>query len=99
MGFSFTKNMFEGELNHIESYLTLESNGADIRFNYATWESAVYGIGSSKQLGPIRKQLFKSRLPKSNFQPLRKINFLGYFYNNYLKKYAMPFFGADKSVN
>ena len=83
---------FSGQLNHIESFLTMESNGAvrcsfffkyekfsllrftfkDIKLNYATWESAVYGLGSSDLLANLRKQLFKTRLPRSDYKPVRK---------------------------
>lgn len=41
-------------------------------FNYATWESAVFGFASSKHLGVIRRQIFKNPLPKPKYKlPVR----------------------------
>jgi hypothetical protein len=35
-----------------------------VNINFATWESAVYGFAFSNNLGKVRKELFKTRLPK-----------------------------------
>ena len=43
----------------------LESLCFKYSFNYATWQCAVHGFSSIKNLAMIRKQLFKTRLSKS----------------------------------
>lgn len=67
-------------------------------FNYTTWECAVYGFSSINSLIKTRKELFKSRLPKPEHQVPKRFNFLGYFYDQMVRKYCMLFPGSDKSV-
>lgn len=88
-------------------------------FNYATWESAVHGFSSIKNLAMVRKQLFNNRLVKpgkmfsKRYLSLKsdvriadriisfftqRSNMLGYFYDQFLEKYAVDFLGSDKSV-
>lgn len=97
MGVVFTQKIFKNELALIESYLTLETEGP-LQINYATWESAVYGFAHAKNLGKIRKELFKTRLPKPEFKAPKRTNWFGYFYDDLLKKYCFNFMGSDKSV-
>jgi hypothetical protein len=44
--------------------------GAAVHFG--TWESAVHGISSSHELGPIRKQLYKTRTPRPSHKVEQK---------------------------
>ena len=32
--------------------------------HYATWQSAIYGFACAKELKPLRKKLFPTRLPE-----------------------------------
>lgn len=99
LGVIFTQNNFKYDLNHVESYLSVEGGKDEpLSFNFATWESAVYGFASSKHLGSIRKQLFPTRTPRSSYAAPRRTNFLHYFYDSVSKKYCMDFLGSDKSV-
>lgn len=97
LGVIFTRQNCLKELTHIESVLSLNTAGKYC-FNYATWESLVHGFGSIKNLGRIRKQLFPTRLKKPSFKPPKKTNMLGYYYDQFLKVYAINFLGSDKSV-
>jgi hypothetical protein len=45
-------------------------------FNYATWESAVYGLSHANELKHLRRQLFQQQLPYSKYKIDR------YFYND-----------------
>jgi hypothetical protein len=72
-------------LEYIESFLSFEVDGP-FHFNYATWESAVYGFAAAKNLSQIRKELFKNRLPKTAFPAPKRSNKIGYFYDEELKK-------------
>jgi hypothetical protein len=64
-------------------------------FNYATWQSAIEGFASIKNLKQVRKKLFEFGLPTPN--KTRKTNLLGYYYDQLLQKYCVPFLGSDKS--
>jgi short subunit dehydrogenase-like uncharacterized protein len=68
LGFLFTKNEFVGQLSHVDSYLSICSNGGSVNINYATWESLIHGFANAKNLGPIRKRIFEKKLPKSKFK-------------------------------
>lgn len=52
--------------------MTMDFGKMPPSLNFATWESAVYGFGSAKNLGKVRKQLFKERLPKSKYSVPRR---------------------------
>lgn len=97
IGVIFTQKTFQNDLEYIESYLSIDTDGP-INFNYATWESAVYGFASTKSLSQIRKELFKTRLAKPAYPAPKRSNALGYFFEPLLKKYCFNFMGSDKSV-
>ncbi|CAF0812957.1 unnamed protein product [Brachionus calyciflorus] len=98
LGVLFMQDNFKNDLSCVESYLSFDFGNKPASFNYATWESAVYGFASAKNLGKIRRELFKTRLPKPEYRVSKKTNFFGYFYDQSLKKYCMDFMGSDKSV-
>lgn len=98
MGVIFTQNMFKNDLEYIESYLSIDTKGNDLHFNYATWESAVYGFASAKNLYKTRKEIFKTRLPKPTYKAPKRTGLFGYFFEPLLKKYCFGFPGSDKSV-
>lgn len=103
LGIVFTRNNFKYDLEQVESYLTIENRNKDVKagFNYATWESAVHGAGSAKNLATIRRQLFggmSKPLPKPVHKLKDRSGILGYFYDQLTKFYCMKFIGSDKSV-
>lgn len=97
IGVVYTQNMFKNDLEYVESYLSFECE-KPVYFNYATWESAVYGFANAKNLSKIRKELFKNRLPKPAHPAPKKQGRFGYFTDSFLKKYCFDFMGSDKSV-
>lgn len=66
LGIIYTQEKFEGELNSVETYLntwqTVNVGGPSL--NYATWESAVYGLAHANELRGLRRKLFPERLPE-----------------------------------
>lgn len=42
------------------------------RIHYGTWESAVHGLANMKDLGEIRKKLFKEPLPYSKPRQIKR---------------------------
>ncbi|KAG5673996.1 hypothetical protein PVAND_003991 [Polypedilum vanderplanki] len=74
MGTVFLQKQFNGTVNSVEIYLSsyflngYEPKGAGVHF--ATFESAVYGFTHANELKDIRKQLFRTRMPR--LKPLLK---------------------------
>jgi len=97
LGVIFTQKMFKNDLEYIESYLSLDSK-EPAHCNFATWESAVYGFASAKNLPKIRKEMFKFRLAKPTHPAPKRTGLLGYFVDSISKKYCFDFMGSDKSV-
>lgn len=65
LGIIFTQEKFEGEINSVESYLTMTGK-SDVRgpsVNYGTWESAVYGVAHMNELRDLRRKLYPNKLP------------------------------------
>lgn len=83
----------------IESYLSLKSGKDGFVGNYATWESAVYGFGSVRNLRALRKKLAEkyaahpipvygcSKPPKGPFA-----------WSEFMNRWCLPFPGSDASV-
>lgn len=73
LGIIFTQNKFEGEVNSIETYLYswTEHNLGGAGVNYATWESAIYGLAHDNELRGLRTKLYPKRLtpPEPKLRP------------------------------
>jgi hypothetical protein len=102
LGVLYTRQQAAFDVEQVESFLTFENRDKSIPtgFNYATWESAVYGFSTIKQLKNIRKQLFTTQPPnKSSANKLpKRVGLFGYFYDKLTNAYCMEFLGSDKSV-
>lgn len=81
LGVIFTQEKFGGEINSIESYLkfSFTENVKGSIMNYATWESAVYGVSHANELRELRTKLFPTKLPK--FTPKLKSKYVSCFSN------------------
>lgn len=70
LGTIYTKNIFNGTINSLKIYTKFHylNNYQPLgpKFNYATYESAIHGLYNSNQLIAVRKELFKTQLPKLN---------------------------------
>ena len=84
----------------IESYFTITGGPKGFRGHYATWESAINGFGSAKDLSIVRKSYAQkysilSLLPVYGTKPPRHN---GMFWSKLMGKWSMPFMGSDASV-
>ncbi|CAH1790808.1 unnamed protein product [Owenia fusiformis] len=95
MGAIFTRDQFEGDLNHIESYLAMRSGPEGGGGHYATWQSAIHGFANARELIKLRKQMALTPLPRSKDKPPKRSTL---HYNNDVNSWAVPFPGSDRSV-
>eukprot|EP01023_Acetabularia_acetabulum_P048958 TRINITY_DN5198_c0_g1_i5.p1 TRINITY_DN5198_c0_g1~~TRINITY_DN5198_c0_g1_i5.p1 ORF type:complete len:414 (-),score=54.90 TRINITY_DN5198_c0_g1_i5:864-2105(-) len=101
MGVVFAKQQFKSPAvpQSIQSYLTLISSKYGLKANYATWESAVQGFGSYKNLKNLRVKAKQDGLispinvpgPKPPKSPQMQ-------YDKRLSAWIFPFPGADAAV-
>ncbi|KAI8420612.1 hypothetical protein MSG28_007856 [Choristoneura fumiferana] len=74
MGLVYMQQNFDGTLNSVVSYMSTDlprKYYAEARerglLNYGTWESLIYALEHSNELGPLRKKQFPEKLP--TFKP------------------------------
>ena len=95
LGVEFTRKQIDGQLSAVDAYLDIITGPKSSVAHFATYESAVYGLGDVSTLRKLRQSINSTRLP--TYGPkLPRHQFL--FYKNELNKYAFPFPGADSSV-
>ncbi|OQV24954.1 Saccharopine dehydrogenase-like oxidoreductase [Hypsibius exemplaris] len=94
LGIAFVKKEFPGDLNSVETYLTILPGPEGAACHYTTWESAVHGVAGAHELGPVRKQLYKTRLPRAD----HKVDQKNLHFSEEVGGYSIPFPGADRSV-
>ncbi|KAK0411883.1 hypothetical protein QR680_005899 [Steinernema hermaphroditum] len=97
LGVNFIKKNFGGDLNHVESFVQLNTGDAGYSFNAGTYQTLILGIHGAKSdgLGKIRKEIMPVKVPRSQYK-LPKRPMLWQLPS--LGGYALPFMGADKSV-
>uniref|UniRef100_A0A8D8SRN7 Saccharopine dehydrogenase-like oxidoreductase n=1 Tax=Cacopsylla melanoneura TaxID=428564 RepID=A0A8D8SRN7_9HEMI len=68
LGIVHMKHIFNGQLNSVEAYLSTKAHKPrgknEASIHYATWESAVYGLGFAADLTPLRQSLYSEKLPR-----------------------------------
>ncbi|KAL7018548.1 hypothetical protein ACKWTF_010793 [Chironomus riparius] len=100
LGTVYLQDNFKGTVNSIKIYIQArylndyEAFGPLV--NYATYESAIHGMSHADQLRDVRKELFKTRLPKlkpiiKNISGLHKADDLN-------SKWCLSIPSADQSV-
>lgn len=94
LGISFTKKNFAGDLNSVETYMSVKAGPEGAAVHYGTWESAVHSFSTSKELGPLRKQLYTTRLPRATHKVEQKTLHFG----EDAKGWTVPFPGSDRAV-
>ncbi|RZC41854.1 Saccharop dh domain containing protein [Asbolus verrucosus] len=66
LGLVFLQQKFTGTVNSVNTYMSNWEEGEPIPgpiFNYATWESAIYGLAHAGELRKLRQQLHSKPLP------------------------------------
>uniref|UniRef100_A0A8D8ZHE4 Saccharopine dehydrogenase-like oxidoreductase n=1 Tax=Cacopsylla melanoneura TaxID=428564 RepID=A0A8D8ZHE4_9HEMI len=98
LGIVHMKHIFNGQLNSVEAYLSTKAHKPrgknEASIHYATWESAVYGLGFAADLTPLRQSLYSEKLPRFS-PPLKARSVL---HKNMDGQWCLPFPGADRSV-
>eukprot|EP00884_Botryococcus_braunii_P005385 jgi/Botrbrau1/14848/Bobra.0326s0002.1 len=84
----------------VESFITIKFGDAGLVGNYATWESAVMGIGAQTELAELRKAVkragsFPGAPPVAGPKP-RKVD--TYAWEPRVGAYIIPFLGSDASI-
>ncbi|XP_053699474.1 saccharopine dehydrogenase-like oxidoreductase [Sabethes cyaneus] len=95
MGTIFLEQQFDGVVNSVESYLFTKVSGKRELggIHYGTWASAVHAIANMKEVGAIRKELFKTKVP----EPEPKLKERSTIHKSSGNKWSLPFLGADRS--
>lgn len=95
MGTVFLEQQFEGVVNSIESYVFLKVEGRQElgAIHYGTWASAVNALANLEEIGPIRRELFKTKLPQ--LEPRLRTRPL--VHKSSGNKWSLPFPGPDIS--
>ena len=94
MGIAYLTDNCDTDINGISTFLKFK--GAGGKANYGTWHSAVRGLADSKMLGPIRKELFKEKMPRPNHKLVRKTVFFNS--DKAVNSYAVVLPATDRSV-
>eukprot|EP00475_Leptophrys_vorax_P020040 TRINITY_DN2745_c0_g1_i2.p1 TRINITY_DN2745_c0_g1~~TRINITY_DN2745_c0_g1_i2.p1 ORF type:complete len:347 (-),score=94.03 TRINITY_DN2745_c0_g1_i2:417-1457(-) len=83
---------------NIQSFLSISSGPSGVAGNFATFESAVHGFGSIKELKSIRRQLKqKENINIAHAGKGKKVSQFPSF-DQKVKKWVVPFPGSDASV-
>lgn len=95
MGTVFLEQQFDGVVNSVESYIVSRMKGQKElgSIHYGTWASAVHAIANMKEVGEIRRELFKTKLP--DVSP--KLKERPVIHKSSGNKWSLPFMGADRS--
>lgn len=93
LGVLYTKKQFNGDLNSIESFISINNAGST---NYGTWLSAIHSVANRQELKNIRKQLFENPLPRSKHRLNPRSPPI--FHSSEVGKWCLPFLMADKSI-
>lgn len=96
MGTLFLEQQFDGGVvNSVESYVLAKMKGKPElgAIHYGTWASAVHVIANMKEIGKIRRELFKSKLPE--LEPRLKER--AAIHKSSGNKWSLPFIGPDRS--
>lgn len=97
LGMNFLRKNYKGDIAYTESLVQSHSGPAGYTINDGTYQTLILAIANMKKdkLGKIRKEIMPETIPRPTYKPPKR-GFI--FYNEYLKMWALPFMGSDKSV-
>ncbi|KAM7288676.1 saccharopine dehydrogenase-like oxidoreductase [Ixodes scapularis] len=99
MCLAYMHDKFQGDLDQVETFVTMKHGPQGMKINYATWQSAIYGLAHSSELVELRKQsrekIFTKSLPPNQSRLARRN---GLFQSDVAKGWCVPFLGSDRSV-
>uniref|UniRef100_A0A2K6WCT5 Saccharopine dehydrogenase-like C-terminal domain-containing protein n=1 Tax=Onchocerca volvulus TaxID=6282 RepID=A0A2K6WCT5_ONCVO len=97
LGVNFLKNKFNGQLNHVETFVQINSGSAGYSTNAGTYRSLVLAFADMQtdDLDKIRRSIMPERLPRSSFRTPKRGSF---WFKDEIGGWCIPFYGPDKSV-
>lgn len=99
LGVNFLKKNFNGDLNHVESFVQLLTGPSGYSFNAGTYQTLILGLSgaATDKLGAIRKQIMPEKIVKGAVKVPKRPT-LWEIKEKELGGVAVPFPGADKSI-
>lgn len=94
MGVVFLTDKFKGDLNSVEFFVSLHPGEEGLSGNITTLESALHGFAHAGELKPLRKSLFPSPLPRSQYKIQPKT--VGYIRD--VDSWCLNFPGSDRAI-
>ncbi|XP_053374163.1 saccharopine dehydrogenase-like oxidoreductase [Mercenaria mercenaria] len=94
MGVAFLTEKFDGDLNSVEFFVTLHPGPDGLSGNITTLESALHGIAHAGELKPLRKTLFPTPLPQSQY----KLQPKSAGFNKDIGHWCLNFPGSDRAI-
>uniref|UniRef100_A0A914ZLJ2 Saccharopine dehydrogenase NADP binding domain-containing protein n=2 Tax=Parascaris univalens TaxID=6257 RepID=A0A914ZLJ2_PARUN len=97
LGFNFLKRNFNGQLNHAETFVQLNTGPAGYSFNAGTYQTLILAIANMANdgLSKIRRSIMPEKIPRSQYRPPKRGKI---WYNEKLDGWCLPFLGSDKSI-
>lgn len=96
MGVLYTKQKFDGDLNTVEGYLSVNGGEEGFGINFATYQSAIHGFANAKATVLQRKQLMGGVKMPAYSHKLQKRGQV--FHSDAVDGYCIPFPGSDRSI-
>ncbi|KAK6758407.1 hypothetical protein RB195_015927 [Necator americanus] len=99
MGVNFLKEKFDGDLNHVESFVQMTTGPSGYSLNDGTYQTLILGISGMKSdgLGRIRRSIMPEKIVKGTVKPPKR-GPLWQIHEKELDGWALPFMGSDKSI-
>ncbi|CAB3397735.1 unnamed protein product [Caenorhabditis bovis] len=99
LGVNFLKKNFDGDLNHVESFVQLNTGPSGYSFNAGTYQTLILGLNgaATDRLGAVRKQIMPEKIVRGPVKVPKRGN-MWEIKEKELQGFALPFPGADKSI-
>ncbi|KAF1752547.1 hypothetical protein GCK72_019102 [Caenorhabditis remanei] len=99
LGVNFLKKNFNGDLNHVESFVQLVTGPSGYSFNAGTYQTLILGLNgaATDKLGAVRKEIMPEKIVRGTVKVPKRPT-LWEIKEKELGGVAVPFPGADKSI-
>ncbi|KAK6038855.1 saccharopine dehydrogenase [Cooperia oncophora] len=99
MGVNFVKEHFDGDVNHIETFVQMNSGPSGYAINEGTYQTLILGISEAAKdgLGKIRRAIMPEKIVKGAAKPPKR-GTVWHIQEEELEGWAVPFMGSDKSI-
>ncbi|VDN93665.1 unnamed protein product [Brugia pahangi] len=100
LGVNFLKEKFSGQLNHVETFVQLNTGPAGYSFNAGTYRTLVLGMANmmTDGLGKIRRSIMPEPPKRFDTQYIKIKSKGTFWFNEKVDGWCLPFYGSDKSV-